>query len=179
MLQWNIEASEITTSQVARIVANWQLGSSYRKRKVLVVVVQDSRTEMIQLVIMILTLPQHELQRFVTLLNSLSSEKQMCSRMKLMLVGQENVGKTSLGKCLLKSTTAERKILKRFLPIGGSGGTSSSPAQPVLGATQVTNANLSTDGIDILFLLFSFYFCCYALVLFDCSVTYDNVGASR
>lgn len=62
-----------------------------------------------------------------------------------MLVGQENVGKTSLGKCLLKSTT-ERKILKRFLPMAGGG---ASPAQPVLGATQVTNANLSTDGIDM------------------------------
>lgn len=73
----------------------------------------------------------------------------MCSRMKLMLVGQENVGKTSLGKCLLKSNVPERKILKRLL---GGVGTAVSPAQPALGATQVSNATLSTDGIDILYI---------------------------
>ena len=67
--------------------------------------------------------------------------------MKLMLVGQENVGKTSLGKCFLKSNVPERKILKRLL--GGGGGASGNPAQPALGAMQVSNATLSTDGIDI------------------------------
>ncbi len=83
--------------------------------------------------------------------NAVASEKQTCSRMKLMLVGQENVGKTSIGKCLLKSTS-ERKILKRFLPKqgagSGGGGAVGNASQPTTQASSVSQ-NLSTDGIDI------------------------------
>ncbi len=71
---------------------------------------------------------------------------QPCYRLKLMIVGQENVGKTSLLHCLKTTAAASIKRTSSTISLshsGGNGSPSSSPnmVKPI--------KPLSTDGIDI------------------------------
>ncbi|GAM27829.1 hypothetical protein SAMD00019534_110050 [Acytostelium subglobosum LB1] len=77
-----------------------------------------------------------------------------CMRMKLMLVGQENVGKTSIAKCLKKDVApvAVTQILRKGLGLGLSSKKkqASSDADSQFGINPLnTTMNLSTDGIDM------------------------------
>eukprot|EP01133_Synstelium_polycarpum_P006723 gene6723-7816_t len=104
-------------------------------------------------------LVDEQLSALLMHLRRLPSSERPCARMKLMLVGQENVGKTSIAKCLKKEVVPVSKKLRQtigftkrpkdaddtMLPTAHGGGGGGNGGLCPLN----TNLNLSTDGIDM------------------------------
>eukprot|EP01132_Coremiostelium_polycephalum_P000699 gene699-862_t len=98
-----------------------------------------------------------DLKGLMSYLRTSPGLEKTCMRMKLMLVGQENVGKTSIAKCLKKEVVPVSKKLRQTIGfakknkhtslldteigISGPAGVGINPLN--------TTLNLSTDGIDM------------------------------
>eukprot|EP01113_Clastostelium_recurvatum_P033783 TRINITY_DN4506_c0_g1_i4.p1 TRINITY_DN4506_c0_g1~~TRINITY_DN4506_c0_g1_i4.p1 ORF type:complete len:2236 (+),score=435.24 TRINITY_DN4506_c0_g1_i4:18-6725(+) len=94
--------------------------------------------------------------------------RERCPKLKLMMVGQENVGKTSVSKALMRKTGQRSKKhpagaaddVEPQNSTGGAGASGGPNTNPALGSAPVgtgggamvalnTDKNLSTDGIDM------------------------------
>jgi len=96
-----------------------------------------------------------DLQALLKYLSFSPSRDQSCMRMKLMLVGQENVGKTSIAKCLKKEIIPVSKKFRQTIGLGTKKSKTptlmESEAFTPSGAINPLNTtlNISTDGINM------------------------------
>ncbi|KAF2075746.1 hypothetical protein CYY_002928 [Polysphondylium violaceum] len=96
-----------------------------------------------------------DLNALLKYLSFSTSRDQSCMRMKLMLVGQENVGKTSIAKCLKKEIIPVSKKFRQTIGLG-----TKKSKTPTLAESEAftpsgainplnTTLNISTDGINM------------------------------